>query len=356
MRFHLPGLPGQPVTKDNSVCAFTQKVRKFAEMMIPRGHEVFIYGDPKHEVNCTEYIECYPAYGAPPPFTSKGWELANREARKEIVARVEKGDFLGLMGGNCQAELANLLPDLISVEYGIGYGGSFAPYRVFESYAWMHTTYGQQRGTNEADGSFYDAVIPAYFEVDDFPFEKNRKDDYLLYVGRLTWRKGVKIAEETAERVGLPLKIAGEGDYEPQYGETLGNLTPGPRNELMAGARALLCPTIYVEPFGCIAVEAQLCGTPAIATDWGAFTETVRHGEGGYRCRTLQEFCWAAENVDKLNRKKIRKKARQDYSLETIGIQYEAYFEQLSDLHEGLGWNGFYEGLSKGRHYGRASS
>jgi hypothetical protein len=48
---------------------------------------------------------------------------------------------------------------LLAVEFGIGYPGSFAKYRVFESYAWMHTTYGAQRGA-DIDGVWYDAVIP----------------------------------------------------------------------------------------------------------------------------------------------------------------------------------------------------
>ena len=38
---------------------------------------------------------------------------------------------------------------------------------------------------------------------------------------------------------------------------------------------AVLCLTSYLEPFGCVAVEAQLCGTPVISTDFGGMVETV---------------------------------------------------------------------------------
>ena len=334
MRFHLAALPGQPVTKANSVCAFTQKVRKFADMMVPLGHEVTIYGDEEHS-HAGDHVACYPS-SEPPEFTAEAWEPFNTSAAVEIEKRAEPGDILGLMGGHCQASLVASLPALYPVEYGIGYGGCFAPYKVFESYAWMHTCYGEQRGSNTANGSFYDAVIPAYFEPEDFP-ENTGGGDYLLYVGRLTQRKGIEIVTETAKRLGMPLKLAGAGDWVPEYGEALGNVKPVERGELMAGAKALICPTIYVEPFGCIAVEAQLCGTPVISTDWGAFTETVRQGISGWRCRRLGEFMWAVENADTLDKAAIRQHAQATWSLEAVAPRYDHYFRHLKTL-EGDGW------------------
>jgi hypothetical protein len=83
------------------------------------------------------------------------------------------------------------------VEADIGYGGTCAQYGVSESYAWMHTVYGAQSSgdPHSIDGRLYDAVIPNYCQVDDFPFSAD-KDDYFLHIGRLIDRKGWHIAQE----------------------------------------------------------------------------------------------------------------------------------------------------------------
>jgi glycosyltransferase involved in cell wall biosynthesis len=93
---------------------------------------------------------------------------------------------------------------------------------------------------------------------------------------------------------------------------------------------------LYVEPFGNVVIESQACGTPTITTDWGAFTENNPAGSG-FRCRTLQEFMQAAESVKDLDRAAIRQRAIDIYNLDTIGLQYEAYFKRLLTLW-GDGW------------------
>jgi glycosyltransferase involved in cell wall biosynthesis len=105
----------------------------------------------------------------------------------------------------------------------------------------------------------------------------------------------------------------------------------------MGNAIATFVPTLYLEPFGNVNIESQACGTPVITTDWGAFTETVVEGVTGFRCRSVEEFILATQNVKNLDRKAIRDRAVSLYSVDVIAKQYEKYFNRLMTLW-GDGW------------------
>ena len=351
MRFHVVGLPHTQTTKKYVHCAYTEKVRKFCDMMMAQGHEVFLYASEENQAKVTELITCITKkeqrdlIGIEKP-TDNGkaefkpglnyWQLMNKRASVEINKRRQPKDFICLIAGLCQKPIADDFPDMMSVEFGIGYGGVFAKYKVFESYAWMHMVYGALAGDpHQADGNFFDTVIPNYYDPKDFPLGK-KKGDYCLFMGRLIDRKGYGIAVQVCKELGVPLKIAGQGEA-PDYGEYLGVVGVKERGKLMSRARAVFVPTQYVEPFGGVAAEAMLCGTPVITTDWGAFTETNIHGVTGFRCRTFKEFCDAVAGADRLNYENIRDYAIRSFGMENVAIAYETYFERLLTLWED-GW------------------
>jgi glycosyltransferase involved in cell wall biosynthesis len=349
MRFHVVGLPHTQVTLAYSACAFTEKVRKFCIMMSNLQHEVYLYAGDQNVAPCVEHIPCFTeeerlAHCGGKHFIEAVWNEHhglwvdfNRRVIREIRQRAQPTDIVCIIGGTANAPIERELSNLLVVEFGIGYPGSFAKYRVFESYAWMHATYGAQAqgGVGAADGRWFDDVIPGYFEVNQFE-PSYEKDDYFFFIGRLVERKGLNVAVEVCKRLGKRLIIAGQGET-PEWGEYVGVVGPEERNRLMARARAVFVPTIYLEPFGNVAVEAQACGTPVLTTDWGAFTETVKHGVTGYRCRSLQEFCDAAIKCENLNFEEMRKHAVENYSLDVVAQKYDRYFRRLLTLW-GDGW------------------
>ena len=351
MRFHLLGLAHIETTKENSSCAYTQKIIKLAEILKRYGHVVYFYGVEGSRVNCDKFIQVstreildrtYGEYDRRTDFfkhnpNDEAYRTFNKNATEAINDLKRNDDILLCPLGNYQKGISDNTK-LLTVEPGIGYSGVFSPYKVFESYAWMHHVYGLM-GTD--NGGWYDAVIPNYFDVKDFPY-CGEKEDYLLYFGRIIGRKGVGLASEIAKATGNKLYVVGQGSLENDsegihlsgekhivYKPAVG---PEERSELMGRAKAVLMPTYYLEPFGGVNVEAQLMGTPVITTDWGAFPETVLHGVTGYRCRTFEEFCWAVNNIHNIKPHNCRKWASENYSLERIGRMYEEYFCRINRL------------------------
>ena len=98
-------------------------------------------------------------------------------------------------------------------------------------------------------------------------------------------------------------------------------------------------PTRYIEPFGCVAAEALLCGTPVISSDTGGATEIVRQGQDGYRCRSLSDYLNAVDEVQEFyapdDYEEISRSARTRFGFHNVGAQYERYFEKLAN---GGGW------------------
>lgn len=352
MRFHVVALPHTKTTVEYISCAYTAKVINFCRMMMDRGHEVFLYGGNENEAPCTEFIQCVSEHeraehvgkghftSASFDRTTKLWTTANARMIAGISARLKQRDFICVIAGYAQQPIAEAFPHVQTVEFGVGYGGTFSQYRVFESYAWMHTVYGAKSGGNphDIDGNWWDAVIPGYLDPAQFPFVEE-PDDYFLFIGRLVDRKGYRTAVDVCFDLGARLIVAGQGD--PPLGcEYVGVVGPEERGRLMSRAKAVFVPTQYIEPFGNVHVEAMACGTPVITTDWGVFGETVIDGFNGYKCRTFGEFKRAAEKVGSLSRWEIRKSALDRYALDVVGEKYEHYFERL--LH--LWTDGWYEG------------
>jgi glycosyltransferase involved in cell wall biosynthesis len=346
-RIHLLAPPNTQTTKAYSLDGFTIATIKFAAMMKSLGHTVILYGSEENEAPCDELVTVvskqeindglqgseYQYAGADNRYPL--WDLANKRTIEEIGKRKQPRDFICLIGGTAQKSVCDAHPDLMAVEYSIGYLGCFAPYRVYESHAWRNTVQGIQ---GQYDGKFYDTVIPYFFDPEEYPF-RDPKDDFALYVGRLTPRKGLEIACRAAERAGVPLKVIGHGDPSlvTNGAEYLGALDDDQKKDYMSRAKCLICPTIYVEPFGSVAVEAMLCGTPVVSTDFGAFCETIDDGVTGFRCNTLAEFSQAIADSRLLYPETIRRVACQKFGMAQAAQKYQTYFDRLHTLWD-KGW------------------
>lgn len=361
-RFHLPALVHLPASEKYMGCAFTQKIVKLSKMLLSLGHEVFLYGAEGSDAPCTEFIQTHTLsdirqewgdgdnrfdigynwketqfrhdFNKPRTATTKKYY---KNAIKEINKRKKDDDFLLIMQGSYQKPIDDNVNLWLTCEPGIGYRGSYSRFRAFESAYLQNFTYGSEHPRECINGSYYDRVIPNYFDPKNFEFSED-KDDYYLFIGRMIKRKGVWTAIKATEAVGAKLKLAGQATNEipvdklPDHCEYVGYVDIDKRKPLMAKAKATFVPTMYLEAFAGTHVESMLSGTPVITTNFGVFPGTFVSGKHGFHCNTLQDFVEAVKQVDDLEPKKIRKYAEK-YLMDNVKQEFNKWFSDLYQLY-----------------------
>ncbi len=179
-------------------------------------------------------------------------------------------------------------------------------------------------------------------DLDAYPVHTQR-GEYLLFLGRLSADKGCHRAVEVALEAGLPLKIAGKmrEPEEQEYFETyvaphlgdgieyLGETSHAKKVALLQNARATLFPIEWEEPFGLVMIESMACGTPVIATRWGAVPEVIEHGRSGIIVDDYREMAGALAEADELEPLECRRSVEEAFSAERMVRDYAAAYETV---------------------------
>ena len=169
------------------------------------------------------------------------------------------------------------------------------------------------------------------------------RGEYLLFLGRMSADKGCHRAVEVALETGLPLKIAGkmreppEQEYFEEYVaphlgdgiEYLGETSHAKKVALLQNARATLFPIEWEEPFGLVMIESMACGTPVIATRWGAVPEVIEHGRSGIVVDDYREMAAALADADRLEPAECRRSVEEHFSAERMVADYVAAYEAV---------------------------
>jgi glycosyltransferase involved in cell wall biosynthesis len=170
--------------------------------------------------------------------------------------------------------------------------------------------------------------------------------DYLAFLGRFSPEKRPDRAIEIALRSGLRLKIAArvfgeelpyvERDIEPllrDHAETVeqvGEVGGAAKNAFLGGARALLFPIDWPEPFGLVMIEALACGTPVIAWRNGSVPEVIEDGVTGFIVDSIDDAVAAVRQVGALSRRECRRSFEQRFTAARMAREYELIYRHLA--------------------------
>jgi glycosyltransferase involved in cell wall biosynthesis len=166
---------------------------------------------------------------------------------------------------------------------------------------------------------------------------------YLAFLGRIAPEKSVDRAIRIAERCGMRLKIAAKVDRADReyfdvkirplldlpHVEYIGEIGDADKAEFLGGAKALLMPIDWPEPFGLVMIEAMACGTPVIGFNRGSVPEVIDDGVTGYVVEDELSAVAAVELAVQLSREKVRQRFEERFTARRMAKDYLAVYRSL---------------------------
>jgi glycosyltransferase involved in cell wall biosynthesis len=169
---------------------------------------------------------------------------------------------------------------------------------------------------------------------------------YLAFLGRVSPEKRVDRAIAIARAAGLPLRIAAKVDRvdeayfrseiapllnQPGI-EFIGEIDERQKDDFLGGARALLFPIDWPEPFGLVMIEAMACGTPVLAFRAGSVPEVVEEGVTGHIVASLDEAAAKMGNLISLHRARIRQRFEARFTADRMARDYARLYRKLATV------------------------
>ena len=189
-------------------------------------------------------------------------------------------------------------------------------------------------------------VVHNGIDMSKFPPPGNKREDYLVWLGRFVPEKGPHLAIEAAKQTGMSLILAGTIDQyvkaavnyfheqiEPQIDNRqikyIGPVNMRRKVSLLRRAHAFLNPIEWDEPFGMVMVEAMAMGCPVISFARGAAPEIVIDGETGFLVKNLEEMVQCLPKVDEIDRDETRLHVERNFSAKAMAEKYLQVYKNV---------------------------
>jgi glycosyltransferase involved in cell wall biosynthesis len=188
-------------------------------------------------------------------------------------------------------------------------------------------------------GTVYHGLPPCLLRFQPSP------GSYLAFLGRISPEKRVDRAIAIAKASGCPLRIAAKVDAaDRDYFERdiralldhplidfVGEIGESAKSEFLGGARALLFPIDWPEPFGLVQIESLACGTPVIAFRGGSVPEIVDAGATGFIVESIDEAVRAVAAIDRIDRRACRQVFERRFSVARMARDYVRLYKRVAD-------------------------
>lgn len=220
---------------------------------------------------------------------------------------------------------------------------------VFKSYRRWYNTVSHSSSSLLPPKDRFAGVIHNAIDSESYPFNDGPRDDYLLYLSRISPEKGAHIAIDVARGLGRKLIIAGNIDApDREFFETeilprvdgdlieyVGEADYCQKRDLMSRALCLLAPIVWEEPFGLFMIEAMACGTPVVVFRRGSAPEVVRHGITGFIVDTVDEMTQAVKQVKSIDPQACRAHVERNFNVSRMVDDYLAAYAWVIDRERG---------------------
>lgn len=252
------------------------------------------------------------------------------------------GQYLSVFGAR------NLKTPVVFTWHGSFYQGEVPEekrdtLRAFKDLSFVSISNNQRLGLPELNfvGTVYNSL-----DIKDYPFVEHPTGDYLLWIGRMSPKKGVLEAIEVAKKVGMPIQMAAAVDpidkpFFDTYVRPLidgvhiifhGELNHTLLMTLYGNAKAVLYPIFWHEPFGLVMIESMASGTPVVGYNIGSVPEVVDDGVTGYVIDTyagIEGLVRAVGRVDLIDRKACRAHVEKRFSADRMVTDYEEVYKKI---------------------------
>ena len=97
---------------------------------------------------------------------------------------------------------------------------------------------------------------------------------------------------------------------------------------MLQHARVTLFPIEWDEPFGLVMIESMACGTPVIATRFGAVPEVIENGVNGVIVNNWREMPDALPRADAIDPHESRRTVEARFSPQRMVADYLVAYER----------------------------